>query len=355
MAEISYPFNADNEDGGRAIVSQTQWQNMAHLWGGDRVDYTLTAASYSSSDLPFSGRVINGRDVEIKPGKAWVGGFYYQLTATKAVTIASNSGTKPRKDLVVVQLDMAKSAATLAVVKGTAAATPVAPQPRRVVGGLWELALYEVDVAAQDASVTIGSRMTFNMPNAVSTPWNTQATAALHPRGTFTYDMDVNGSGAQYEAFNGREGYVTTRDLGRTRTYTPSVVNVNSLAIRRGRWRIIAPGMVWFSLHCENTSGSDLALHAGNWTIGFTLPVAAKGDTGQIFPGYLYNNNNGSPNMPNFVGLTGKINRGGDQSIVTVYQQSKWSPGEGLDGVGFFPRRGYITFSGTYEAAIATN
>ncbi|MFF1635990.1 hypothetical protein, partial [Leifsonia sp. NPDC058248] len=127
MAELSYPFNADNADGGRAIVSQTQWQSMAHLWGGDRIDYTLTATAYDSTDLPFSARVINGRDVEIKPGKAWVGGFYYTLTATMSVTIASNAGTKARKDLIVIQADMAKSAVKIAVVQGTAGASPVSP------------------------------------------------------------------------------------------------------------------------------------------------------------------------------------------------------------------------------------
>lgn len=351
MAEISYPFNADNADGGRAIVSQTQWQSMAHMWGGDRVDYTLTAAAYDSGDLPFSGRVVNGRSVEVKPGKAWVGGFYYQLTATKSVTIDTNPGTKARKDLVVIRADMAQSAVNLAVLKGTAGASPVAPMPRRVVGGLWELALFEVDVAAQDASVTISSRMSFNTPPTIATPWNTEATAALLPRGSMVFDLDVNGAGSQYEAFNARDGYVVTRDLGPTRTYTPNCANINNPSTRQGRWRYIAPKMVWFSAVVRNPSGSDLKLHQGQWTIGITLPTPANGRTGQILTGHLFNNDQGSPDMPNFVGLIAKINAGSDTSTVWLYQQSKWTAGDGLDGVDFLPRRGDITISGVYETA----
>ncbi|MFI5865845.1 hypothetical protein [Streptomyces sp. NPDC051546] len=351
MAEISYPFNADNADGGRAIVSQTQWQSMAHMWGGDRIDYTLTAASYDGSDLPFGGRVVNGRSVEVRPGKAWVGGFYYQLTSTKSVTIDANPDSKARKDLVVIQADMSQSSVNLAVVKGTAGSTPLPPQPRRVNGGLWQMPLFEVDVAARDASVTISSRMSFNMPQTIATAWNTQSTAALMPRGTMVYDLDVNGTGSQYEAFNSRNGYVVTRDLGPTRTYTPSVANINQPAVRQGRWRYIAPKTVWFTSYLQNTSGSDLKLHQGQWTFGFTLPVPANGRIGQVLTAHMYNNNSGSPAMPNFVHLTAKINRGSDSSTAWFYQQSKFSPGDGMDGVALLPRRGDITISGVYEAA----
>ncbi|MCY0962730.1 hypothetical protein [Streptomyces sp. H27-H5] len=356
MAEISYPFNADNSDGGRAIVSQTQWQSMAHMWGGDRIDYTLTASAYDAGDLPFSGRIINGRSVEIKPGKAWVGGFYYQLTAAKSVTIEANPGTKARKDIVVIQADMASSSVNLAVVKGTATSSPVAPQPRRVVGGLWEMVLFEVDVAALDASVTIDSRLSFNAPAPIASPWNTRGTAGNLPRGTLVYDMDVNNTDTQYEAFNGRDGYVVTRDFGRTRTYTPELINVNQPAIREGRYRYIAPNMIWFSIHLQNTSGSELKLHPGNWTFGTTLPVPANGRTGQLFTAFMDNNTEpNATNMPNFVQLLGKVNRGGNTSVIAFYQGSKWSADEGMDGVDFFPRRSYITVSGVYEAALVTD
>ncbi|MFD8018917.1 hypothetical protein ACFV6G_00570 [Streptomyces lavendulae] len=354
MAELSYPFNADNADGGRAIVSQTQWQNMAHLWGGDRIDYTLTSTAYDSTDLPFSARIINGRDVEVKPGKAWVGGFYYTLTSTMSVTIASNPGTKGRKDLVVIQADMAKSAVKLAVVQGTAGASPVSPQPRRVLGGLWELPLYEVQVAAQDASVSLDSRLSFNLPTPIASPWNTKESAALMPHGSMVYDLDVNGNDNQYEAFKGRDGYVITRDLGRSRYYAPEIVNINTPPSRwrEGRWRWIAPNTVWFTAYYQNLEWWDAKLTQGNWTCGITLPVPASGQIGAVFSGHLDNNVSGaSPDMPNFVNVLAKVNRGSNSSVAWLYMDSKWSSSEGMDGMPMIPRRGYMTISGVYEAA----
>ncbi|MCY0941916.1 hypothetical protein [Streptomyces antarcticus] len=355
MAELSYPFSADNANGGRAIVSQTQWQAMASTWGGDRIDYTLANTSYASTDLPFSARIVNGRSVEIKPGKAWVGGFYYQLTATKSVVIESNPGTQPRKDLVVIQTDMAKSATALAVVKGTAGASPVAPQPRRTPGGLWEMVLYEVDVAAQDASVSLDSRLSFNLPAHIATPWNTKGTASLLPHGSMVYDLDVNGNDAQYEAFNGRDGYVISRDLGKPRYYRPEIVNVpkHPAVWQEGHWRWIAPNTVHFSAFYQNLEWYDAKLVQGAWTCGITLPVPASGAIGQIFAGHIDNtdgHSNGN-DMPNFVSILAKVNRGANSQTAWLYMQSKLTPGEGMDGVPFFPRRGGLTVTGTYEAA----
>lgn len=352
MAELSYPFNADNANGGSQIVSQAQWQSMARMWGGDRVDFQLTATSYGTTSLPFNATIVNGRTVQISPGKAWVGGFYYTLTATQSVTIPNNSTTKPRKDLIVLQADMAKSAVNLAVLTGTAAATPVPPTLRRQVGGIWEMPLYEVDAAANNASITISARMPFDMPERVSYPWNASLGAPLLPRGTFSYDMDNNGGDSQSEAFNGRDGYVITRHLGESRTYTPSMVNIGNPATRSGRWRWIAPNMVWFSVYIASTSTADLKVTGDNWTYGVTLPVPANGSTGQVFQGHMDNNGTGaSPNLPNFVDITAKTNRGGSTSTMFLYMpNANYTANTGLDGITYFPRKGFLTISGIYES-----
>jgi hypothetical protein len=353
MAEISYPFNADNANGGTSIVSQTQWQAMAAMWGGDRVDFQLTASTYGTTSLPFNARVINGRTVEIAAGKAWVGGFYYQNTALKNVTIASNATSKPRKDLIVLQADMAKSAVNIVVVQGTASATPVVPQPRRQPGGLWEMPLYEVTAAALDASVTIVGRMPFNAPTPVTYPWNTTESAAMLPRGALVYDMDNNGGDTQYEAFNGRDGYVITRHFGKSKTYTPSMVGIGNPATRQGRWRWIAPNTVWFSIYIQSTSTSDLKIPSTGWTYGVTLPVPANAKTGQVFTGHLDNNIVGaSPNLPNFVEIVGKVNRGSPTQTMYLYMPNRnYTAGTGLDGIDYFPRKGHLIISGIYEAA----
>ncbi|MFF8367846.1 hypothetical protein ACF05W_03280 [Streptomyces lydicus] len=352
MAEISYPFNADNTNGGTSIVSQTQWQAMASMWGGDRVDFQLTATTYGTTSLPFNATIVNGRTVQINPGKAWVGGFYYSLPSTLSVAIPNNSTTKPRKDLIVLQADMAKSAVNIAVVTGTAAATPVAPQPRRQAGGLWEMPLYEVDAAANNASITISGRMPFNMPTPVAYPWSAADSAATLPRGSFIYDMDNNGGDTQYEGFNGRDGYVVTRHFGKSRPYTPSLVNGGSAPVREGRWRFVGPNAVWFSAFIQNTSSTDTKLNTGAWTYGLTLPVPANGKTGQIITGHLDNNaSNGNTNWPNFMEIVGKVNRGANSQTMWLYWPSPTGAKGGLDGVSTIPRHAYITISGVYEAA----
>ncbi|MFB7027186.1 MULTISPECIES: hypothetical protein [unclassified Streptomyces] len=352
MAELSYPFNADNANGGSQIVSQAQWQSMARMWGGDRVDFQLTATSYGNTSLPFNATIVNGRTVQVSPGKAWVGGFYYTLTATQSVTIAANATTKARKDLIVLQADLSKSAVNLTVLTGTASATPVPPALRRQVGGLWEMPLYEVDAAANNGAITVSNRMPFDMPERVAFPWNAAPGASLLPRGAFSYDMDNNGGDIQTEAFNGRDGYVVTRHLGKSRTYTPNLVNIGNPATRMGRWRYIAPNMVWFSIYIASTSTADLKLSGNNWTYGVTLPVPANGSTGQVFPGHMTNNAAGaSPSLPNFVDITAKVHRGGSQSTLWLYYPNRhYADNEGLDGLDLFPRKGSLTISGVYES-----
>ncbi|MER5883082.1 hypothetical protein ABT160_04565 [Streptomyces sp. NPDC001941] len=351
MAEVSYPFNSSNASGGTSVVSQTQWQTMAAMWGGDRVDFQLTSSSYTPAALPFSARVVNNRNVEINAGRAWVGGFYYQLTATQAVTIASNPTSQARKDLIVIQADLSKSALNLAVLKGTASATPVAPQPRRQPGGIWEMPLYEVDAAPLDASVSVSARMPFSMPQAISYPWNATESARYQPVGTFALDMDSNGGDSQAEYFRGRDGYVPTRHFGKSKAYTPRLLFDSNLPttgmVYNGRWRWIAPNTVWFSLAITNHN-NGLSTD-NNVPYGIPLPVPANGRTGQVLTGHLMNPA-GSNGFPTFTSLLGRITPGTSPRHFSVYVPSYTSLAAGLDNLRIFPGKSAITFSGVYEA-----
>jgi hypothetical protein len=110
--------------------------------------------------------------------------------------------------------------------------------------------------------------------------------------------------------------------------------------------------MVWFSVHIASTSTSDLKIASTGWTYGVTLPVPANGATGQVFQGHMDNNGGGaSPNLPNFVDIVAKTNRGGSTSTMYLYMPSaNYTPDTGLDGITYFPRKGYITISGIYES-----
>ncbi|MFC4501753.1 MULTISPECIES: hypothetical protein [Streptomyces] len=350
MPELSFPFDADNTDGGSKVVSQTQWQAMAANWGGDRVDYALTNTSYTAAALPFAP-TISGRNITLSDGSAWVGGFYYKLSGTKTLAIASNSSTKARKDLVILRADMAKSAVNMVVLQGTGATTPVAPPLTRTPGGVWEMALHEVEVPANGGSiVTVSRRAPHPVPGSVSYPWNQGDSAALMPRGTFSYDLDSNGGGVQLEAYNGRDGWVRTRDFGKSRTYTPSTLYVSALpaANRRGRWRWVSPNVFWFSITVVNDFEDQGAGVTGSNTVAaVTLPAACNPRMFQTTHGMLRNPYE-SGGLPNAMAITGVTQPG--TSTLYLYTQNYNTLSQGLDGLRQFPARSTFLITGSFEA-----
>ena len=352
MAEISYPFNADNATTGAAkAVSETRWQSMAHMWGGDRVDFILPAGATSYASMPFTMKVNNVTSIQVGVGKAWVGGFYYELTSAMNLTIAANTSTTGRLDLIVVRLDMAKPSVNLAVRKGTNAATPLLPQPVRQPGGVWELPLAQVTVPANGGALSIGVRQPFNMPPNVAFPWNAPEAMALTPPTTFGYDVDSNTNGHQNEYYNGRTGPIITRTMDGTSTFTPALINDSNLPSTnityKGQWRWIAPGTVSFSLsvHSSNpTMSTDNQV-----AYGIRLPVPASTSIRQVFNGTL-NNPFLTGGYPSFTSLTGFTGSGVASSYFSIYLPSPGASTEGLDNFRMFPNGSTIYFSGTYEA-----
>ncbi|MFE5092090.1 hypothetical protein ACFRCI_17295 [Streptomyces sp. NPDC056638] len=351
MAEISYPFNAANATTGATnVVSETQWQAMAHMWAADRVDFRLPISG-TSNNLPFYGKVLSVTSVQIDPGKAWVGGFYYELTTSLTVPIAANTSSTGRIDLVVIRADMSKPSVNIAVRKGTNAATPVSPKPVRQAGGMWEMPLYAVTVPANGGTIGLSLRAPFDVPPPTSFPWNVVPSSELAPLNSFTYDSDVDGAHTQTEYFNGRDGVQPSRTLSNTYTYTPAIVGGGSVATRIGRWRWIAPNMVWFSLRLENTSATVDAKATTSFAYGVTLPQPANGGTGQVFTGHMDNNEKIAGGLPNFVELTCKVNKGATTSNMYLYYPNPNILSQGLDGLAVIPRKSFITISGVYEAA----
>ncbi|MFI8815717.1 MULTISPECIES: hypothetical protein [unclassified Streptomyces] len=354
MAEISYPFNADNSTTGAAkAVSETQWHSMAHMWGGDRVDFMLGPQMYTSLDLPFSLKVINNTTVQINPGRAWVGGFYYELTTPQNVLIDSNTTPQGRIDLVVIRLDMAKPAVNLAVHKGINGATPVAPQPFRQSDGFWEIPIWEVSVPANAGTLAPASRHPFNMPPAVSFSWNAAPSSNLTPMGTFTYDLDSDGTGPQQEYFKSRDGLIRTRTLGKTYSYTPAVLNDKGWgavpgSTSTGNWRWIAPNTIHFSLTIAN--GVTHSQTDSGVAYGIRLPIPANPTHRQVFNGILNNPSSRDSTYPPFTTLAGFCSAGASPDFFTVYIPSPTSPASGLNNFRFFPAQATVHFSGTYEA-----
>lgn len=353
MTEISYPFNAANPTTGATnIVSETQWQSMAKLWGGDRVDHQLTG-QVASASLPFGCRVVNVSTVEVKPGKAWVGGFYYELTAAKNLAVTANSANTGRIDLVVIQADMSKPSVNLAVRKGVNGATPVVPAVVRQAGGIWEMPLWEIFVPANGGLPTLASRAPYNMPPPVGFPWNAAPSSATLPKNTFSYDLDSNGPEEITEYFNYADKPRVSRQLGPTRKYTPNLVNVPAFqtggTTRTGRYRWINTNTVWFStrIYCV----AEVKHSEASWYVGISLPYPASAVTGQTFHGIVQNTSGRASDMPNYFQLTGWVPVGKPTTTCILLYPNPKNLASGLDGLPKIPAGASLVISGVYEAA----
>ncbi|WP_333745375.1 hypothetical protein [Streptomyces sp. IBSBF 2950] len=347
MAELSYPFSAANGAGGSNTVSQAQWQKMAQMWGGDRIDRRLTASSYESTDLPFY-TTTTGRTVVVNAGRAWVGGFYYELTGTKSLTIADNTSNYARIDIIVIRADLSAGSVNLVVIPGQPAATPVAPQPTRSIGGNWDMVLHEVAVPKSNAAISVSSRLMFDMPPAVESPWNTDLTAPYVQSGSFLYDMDVNRNSTQTEGFKGRDGFMWTQTLGKAYSYTPSMFNgKTSPGTRKGRYRWIAPNTVQFSAEFDAYEDVGVVVSGSNTYLGVTLPVPANGAMRQVLTGILSNPSE-QANMPNLMQITALAGDG--NANLALYTQNWTNLAQGLDGLRILPPGSKLYLSGSYEA-----
>jgi hypothetical protein len=356
--EISYPFTSDSAGGGAQMMSQAQWQYMARVFAKDRVDYRLDQTSIDAFSLPFTAAVVNGTSVSIAPGRALVGGFYYQLTASATVSIAANTGATGRIDLVVLRANLSNSSVNLAVVQGQPAATPKAPGLTKTYGGVWEMPLHQVTVPANSGALSLINVMPFDVPEHMAVPWNALQAAAYQANGSFVVDMDSNNTDTQSEYWVGRDGNVISRDLGKSRGYTPSLVNVNvdlASANKIGRWRWIAPGMVYFSVYLNNDWEDTGPTRTGTSTIGLTLPTPASGATGQVLSGILRNPNyNGG--LPNMVEIHATISQGSAaQTVAYLNYPNSTNLAEGLDSLRAIPPLSSLTISGVYEASTFGN
>lgn len=347
MAEISYPFAAASAGGGSELVSQTQWQDMAHLWASDRINFQLTNASYSNTTLPFWCEFADD-ELVIHPGAGWVGGFYYELTAPKRLPAPTNADAMPRKDFVVIRLDMALGSANLAIKEGQSAPTAREPEVQRTPGGIWEMPLWAVELEPRNGTRTLKDRRRFDSPGGVQTPWYRSEVSQSLPAGSFTLDMDSNGTGGQQEGFRGRDGDMVTRHLSKRQAYTPdlfTVTNKPPAANRTGLWRYIAPGTVQFSAYIRNTSTNPVSI-TSSWYMGLTLPVICSQAQPMVLTGVL-NNSNNRDGLPNLVAITAQTSPG--TKNCALYMPSTSSLASGLDGLDRIPGQSDLTVSGVFE------
>ena len=95
-----------------------------------------------------------GLAVSVAAGRAIIQDRWIQNSAALNLTISAASESYGRKDAVVIRLDKSSRAISITVKTGTPAASPAAPEMTRS-GGVYEMALAYVNVAAGATSVTV--------------------------------------------------------------------------------------------------------------------------------------------------------------------------------------------------------
>lgn len=91
--------------------------------------------------------------VKVRPGKAWINGYFAFNTADYTLVIDNADGVLNRRDRVVLRWSKANRDITLAVKKGSFASRPTAPGLTRN-SEIYELGLAEILVNAGDSEVS---------------------------------------------------------------------------------------------------------------------------------------------------------------------------------------------------------
>jgi hypothetical protein len=138
MAQRSFPF--DNSDSW-----EEQWTKMAQHWLATGVIKSLWNELQVYADS-------TGMQVKVKTGAAWVKGHYYESDAEEVLAIGTAHATNPRIDRVVLRLDWTSNSILLAVLQGTAAVSPVAPNLTQN-SSRWEISLAQVRVNAAVSTI----------------------------------------------------------------------------------------------------------------------------------------------------------------------------------------------------------
>lgn len=143
MAQTSWPFaNIDT-----SVTQYSQWAR--NIGEGVKPGSAATPLAVTGDG--------SGMNVKVAAGQAMIRGHYFLNDAQVTLSIAAANATNPRIDSVVLNLDPSTNAASLVVVTGTAAASPVAPTLTQTDAGVYQLLLAQVAVAAAASSISAGN------------------------------------------------------------------------------------------------------------------------------------------------------------------------------------------------------
>lgn len=217
MAQSAYPFS--NQD-----VNEDQFSAWANALVG-RKSFVVAGNKEGVSETALQvGTGTGGMTLSVQAGAAIVRGFYYLNTAVVTLTFDASTG-QPRKDLVIVRIDPTTDTAGLAVLKGTAAASPVRPTLDTDPTGIFEFPLAEVTIGAGVSSLNAGNAVDIRrlMPRGVEVWTNnsrpTTAEANDHEYPVLGYNSDTQAwefwNGSAYVGIMNDASKLTTGTLTR--------------------------------------------------------------------------------------------------------------------------------------------
>ncbi len=120
--------------------------NAGVLFGSDSLDLSRRGLEVVASSPAAAS-------IAVRPGSALVQGTFYHSDAVETLAIAANASGNPRIDTIVLRKNTGAQTVRLAVLAGTAAASPVAATLTQNVN-IWEIPLAYVAVANGFSTIT---------------------------------------------------------------------------------------------------------------------------------------------------------------------------------------------------------
>lgn len=122
----------------------------------DWAEYFASFIGNGVFPVPSTGLQVvidSGMNVNIKAGKAWINGYFYNNTSDLTITIGTADGQLNRIDRIVVRWDLTNRIISAKVKSSAYSASPTAPALQRDAD-IYELALADVFVGAGVTAIT---------------------------------------------------------------------------------------------------------------------------------------------------------------------------------------------------------
>lgn len=169
MTQISRPW-AGTSVGDAGTYSDLEWQQLFRAIigvGAQQPNSGVVFGSDPSSSLRRGLEVVASSpaaaSVVVRPGTALVNGTGYINDADVTLAIAANGSGNPRIDTIVLRKSFVAQTVRLAVVQGTAAASPVPPALTQT-SVTWEIPLADIEAASGFSSIVAANILPTAVP-----------------------------------------------------------------------------------------------------------------------------------------------------------------------------------------------